>query len=442
MLDSDDYARHWARYWRETMAATEATFGDSVITEFEEWLSEQFKNNRKRSEIVRDMITADGELRKGGGSKNGAVFFLARFNSLDGDNFRTGETARLFLGIQIQCAQCHNDRRTKLWKQVQFHEMAGFFARMGVGGSSGQFIKVTTKNNGEHEMPDRKDPNLMFVTTPRFLDGQEPAANLGDKERRHALADYLVSKENYWFSAAHVNRLWTEMLGQGFYDRVDDLSPRAEMVFPSIAVRLASAFRGSDYDTKALLRAIANSKAYQRQVRFSEGGNGHLRFAAVYPTRLRGDVLWQSLQKVLVQLPTDDRQTKPFKVEFNFDPSSKADEIIGTIPQALWLMNSQLVNDRLKAADIRTPPAKSDPKKMEVVEATLVKQVLTKNATDDAAALRDLYLQTMARKPTDNELQTCLQYVKDTKEGKGKREDAFEDILKALVNSTEFQRKR
>ena len=66
----------------------------------------------------------------------------------------------LFLGIQIQCTQCHNDRRTGFWKQVQFHEMAGFFARMAIGGSSGQLVKVGSKNNGEHEMPDRKDPKL------------------------------------------------------------------------------------------------------------------------------------------------------------------------------------------------------------------------------------------------------------------------------------------
>ena len=215
------------------------------------------------------------------------------------------------------------------------------------------------------------------------------------------------------------------------------------MVFPSIAVRLASAFRGSDYDTKGLLRAIANSKAYQRQVRLGEGGNGHLKFAAVYPTRLRGDVLWQSLQKKLVQLPPlDDRQAKAFNVEFSFDPSSKADEVLCTIPQALWLMNSPLVNDRLKATDMRTPPAKGQPMKKETVEATLLKQVLTKHASDDFAALRDLYLQTMARKPTDKELQTCLEYIKETKADKATRNDAFEYILKALIYSTEFQRKR
>jgi hypothetical protein len=153
LIGSDEYARHWARYWRETVTAVEAPFGDAHVPAFEDWLCEQFKQNRNWGEIVRALLTAEGSLKKGEAGPSGALFFLGRHSGADGDIARTAETARIFLGIQIQCAQCHNDRRTKIWHQVQFHELAGFFARMTVGGSSGQLIKVGSKKNGEHEMP-------------------------------------------------------------------------------------------------------------------------------------------------------------------------------------------------------------------------------------------------------------------------------------------------
>jgi Protein of unknown function (DUF1549) len=170
---SDAYARHQARYWRHAVSAVEAPFGNAHEPAFEDWLFEQFKQNKSWGEIVRAKITAEGSLKKGEKDQNGALFFLGRHNGVDGDIERAAETSRLFLGIQLQCAQCHNDRRMKIWKHVQFHELAGFFARMTVGGSSGQLIKVGSKKFGEHKMP-KKEANEFFLTPPRFLDGKAP----------------------------------------------------------------------------------------------------------------------------------------------------------------------------------------------------------------------------------------------------------------------------
>jgi hypothetical protein len=446
LLQTDEYAHHWARYWVGAVAAFEAPFGEALTPDFEEWLYQQFKQDRNWGEIVRSLVTADGSLKKGSKGENGNVFFLGRHSGPDADMARTAETARLFLGIQIQCAQCHNDRRTHIWKQVQFHELAGFFARLQGGGSFGGLLKLSSRPNGEHEMPDRKDATLVFLTPARFLDGKAPPAGASDQDRRRALADFLTAKDNYWFSAAYVNRVWSEMLGQSFFDRVDDLSPKSEVLSPALANRLAAAFAGSDYDIKRLLRAITNSQAYQRQVRLGDKADQHLQFAAVYPTRLRADVLWQALGRALVQWPTTDPLSyQSFKSEFDFDPSLKADEVPASITQALWLLNGTLVNARLKAVDVRLPrpqldkdgkPLPNDP------EPTLLKQALAKHGTDDSAVVRAFYLQTLSRKPTDRELQTCLAYIQETKQAKGTRNDAFEDILKALINSTEFQRKR
>jgi hypothetical protein len=140
-------------------------------------------------------------------------------------------------------------------------------------------------------------------------------------------------------------------------------------------------------------------------------------------------------------MPATPLAEKAFRGEFEFDPSLKADEVTGSIAQALWLLNNPLVSDRVKVGDIRTPPAGKGAGKV-APEPTLLKRLLARHGSDDPAALRALYLHTLARKPTDRELETCVQYVRETPRGAGTRNEAFEDIFKALLNTAEFQRKR
>jgi hypothetical protein len=249
------------------------------------------------------------------------------------------------------------------------------------------------------------------------------------------LARALTSPENYWFAGAYVNRVWGELMGQSFYEPVDDMGPKKEAVFAPVLVRLASAFRATNYDVKALFRVVLNSQTYQRQLRPGETADGHLHFAAAYPTRLRADALWDSLVGVLGkfgQVPPamqQRMQNNPFgmrfglegqmKTEFAFDPSSRSDDIEGTIPQALLLMNSPAINQKLQA-------------KSELLAGIL------KDNPDDAKAVAAVYLRVLARKPTDRELAKCRLYIDKV----GNRNEAFEDILWALINSTEFQTKR
>jgi hypothetical protein len=236
----------------------------------------------------------------------------------------------------------------------------------------------------------------------------------------------------------------SEMLGQPFFERVDDQSPKSEIVHPAVINRMAAAFKGSNYDIKALLRTLTNSQAYQRQTRLGDALNSHLQFAAVYPVRLRASVLWDALARVLVRMPTTERQTLAFLSEFLFDPSAKADEVAGSIGQALWLLNSDVVNERTKVGNVQLPPIpKKDGKGPSVSppEPTLLKQLLAKHGADDSAIIRDLFGQTLARKPTDGEMRITLEYIKETKLP-STREQALEDIFKALINGTEFQRRR
>jgi hypothetical protein len=439
LLDSDEYVQHWAEYWRDVIAARVTDPRGRLLTRaFELWMADQLKNNRGWDTVVRALLTAEGTCRQDDDGQHGANYFLASHRGPDAANERAAETARIFLGIQIQCAQCH-DHPFDSWKRHQFHELAAYFARVREqlvrNGQSPPGIALVSLPRGEHQMPSKEDPRQGTVMQPRFLDGRSPGADLPDRRRRQALADAIVDGNDPWFAAAYVNRVWGELMGQSFYQPVDDMGPKKEAVLVPVLARLSSSFRASSYDVKQLFRTILNSQTYQRQARLGESADQHLHFAAAYPTRLPADSLWESLVGVLGNLGGPRPQPgqgmgalagiRPgleglFKREFDFDPSTKPDEVEGSIPQALLMMNNPAINGRIQATG-----------------TNLLARILKAYPEDDAA-LRMLYLRTLARKPTDGELRKCRAYLQKT----ANRREAFEDILWALLNSTEFQTKR
>jgi hypothetical protein len=443
LLDSDEYARHWAGYWRDVISARITDPRGRLLTRaFDLWMADQLKNNRGWDTVVRAMLTAGGECRFDDDGQHGANFFLASHRGPDAANEQAAETARVFLGIQIQCAQCH-DHPFDQWKREQFHELAAYYARVGErlvrDGQRLAGVELAALPRGEHQMPSKEDPRRGTVMAPTFLDGRSAGVALPDRQRRQALADAVVDGNDYWFAGAYVNRVWGELMGQSFYEPVDDMGPRKEAVLGPVLVRLAASFRASRYDVKQLFRTVLNSQTYQRQTRLGETPDQHLHFAAAYPTRLPADALWESLVGVLGNLggPRPEGGRGPgmglaalygfrpgleglFKQEFDFDPSVKADEVEGSIPQALLLMNNPTINQRIRATG-----------------TNLLARILKAYPEDDDA-LRMVYLKTLARKPTDGELRTCRSYLAKSRN----RAEAFEDILWALLNSTEFQTKR
>jgi uncharacterized protein DUF1549/uncharacterized protein DUF1553 len=437
LLDTDEYARHWARYWRDVIASRFTNRQAAILTRpFEEWMTQQLKSNQKWDQIARAMITAEGPARFTEPYENGAAFFLLGHRGPDAANERASETSRVFLGIQIQCAQCH-DHPSDQWKRVQFHELAAYFARTGErpvrDGMRLVGLQLVSLPRGEHRMPGKEDPKQTLLTYPSFLDGKAPAKDLGDQERRRALADAVVAPTNFWFAAAFVNRIWGQVEGQSFYQPVDDMGPKKEVAFPEVLTRLTGSFRANHYDVKGLFRDIMSSQTYQRQIRLSESADPRQQFAAANPTRLRPDALWQSLVTVLGKMGGPQGPNRPmgpfgqrfgleflFQSEFDFDPSTKPDDVEGSISQALTLMNHPALNQRLQARG-----------------TNLLGRILTAYPQDDDA-LRMVYMRTLARKPTGREIEKCKAYIAKA----GNRAEAFEDILWSLLNSTEFQTKR
>jgi hypothetical protein len=453
LLGTEDYARNWARYWRDVIRF-HAIDQRSQITasKFEDWLAGQLHKNVRWDKIATELITAKGKV-----DEDGRTYLI--FSQFDMENTAVNvaaEATRVFMGIQISCAQCH-DHPYDEWKREQFHEMAAFFARTLVAREGGDprtfavkskdemlrdrpgLAKAAAKKKGqavalEHRMPDKDDPDKSQVMQPRFLLGQKPTEGLSDVDRREQFASYVTDKNDPWFARAYVNRIWSELMGEGFFEPVDDLGPGREARFPMIVNRLASSWRASDYDVKWLFRLIMNTQAYQREIRPRDPSAGSIPFAAVCATRLSADQIFDSLVNALgIEDSGQGGRTNAaarrgfaagarFQVgrEFGVDPSAPNDEVQGTVPQALFLMNNPLLAQKINATG-----------------DTMLARWLSVYS-DDEEVIRLVFKRVLARAPSNTELNTCREYIGQV----GNRNEAFEDLLWSLVNSTEFITKR
>jgi hypothetical protein len=434
LLAGDAYAVNWARYWRDTLTYHTPASGNYLRWQlFDQWLTEQVRRNRPWNEIVTALVTATGI-----NDECAPVNYLtAQFgNPVE----IAATTSRVFLGVQLQCAQCH-DARTEPWKREQFHELVAFFGRAKIiqhkdVDGRGTPYAIEGREEGDYYMTDKKNPSRLIAMKPRFLTGESAAADSSDRERRAALARFLTSPKNPWFARAYVNRTWTSLMGWGFYPTVNDLGSGRAPLYPEVLDLLAAEWTATGYDMRWLFRTLANTQVYQRHVQPRHESESIPRLA-VCPSRLRPEQIFDSLVKALgfneddKTIPAPAPSSAPAVARhtglrnmiyqaFKVDPSLPADEVQGTIPQALLMMNSVLVNTFVSAKN-----------------KTFLADLLSKNRTDDEI-LRAMYERTLARKPRPEEVAICKRYLKKV----SNRKEALEDIYWSLLNSTEFLTKK
>ena len=445
LLADPQYGLNWARYWRDVIFYRRIEERALIAANaLEADLSDRLNDNAPWNRVAEEFITATGDVRE-----NGATAIIMAQEGRTEET--TAEVARIFLGMQIQCAQCH-DHPYDRWKREQFHELAAFFPRIGVRPvqsatrrsfqvvASDRRMRIPKNDDGnrpmpEHMMPDLVDPSApgtqmapkFFLTTAKL-----PVGSL-DVDRRESLAKWLTGNE--WFAVAAVNRVWAELVGEGFYEPVDDIGPDREARAPETMKLLAAGFRRSGYDMKWLIETICATEAYQRQSRPRRAGETRVPFAASVPQPLRADQLYNAVLSALDlsdEEPTERgrgggggglyrRQGRrgQFNLTFGYDPSEPRDTITGSIPQALAMMNSSQVAGGLKAN--------------RGVLAGLLKEI-----DDDEELFVELYLRSLSRQPTTDELARAAAYVDEV----GDRKAAVEDLAWALLNSAEFRHRR
>lgn len=433
LLASDEFGANWANYWTDTIAyrvpPPELTYLN--YKPLRAWFAEKLNANTPWDKIVRELITASGKI-----AEHPEATFIG-YHQSNAVNLAS-ETSRLFLGLQIRCAQCH-DHPFDSWTRDQFHELAAFFARTGakLSQNDGAGTVVNSKPKGEYVMPDAMDPSKNGrEMTPVFLDGISLEGGKSDAERREQLAAFITAPENPWFAKAFVNRMWGRLLGHGFYEPVDNLGESQTQLLPEVHEALAAHFLATGFDVKDLLRLVISTQAYQRTL--PQPGQVEEPFAAARAVRLRGDEVFSALAAGIdlpnftppavkptpeVRFPPPPKSTRDIVAEvFGFDPSLAPVDIPRTMNQAMLLMNNEQVQAQVNAA-----PG----------SGTLLSKLLADNADNDVV-IEELFRRVLARKPTDKEVTLARDHIAGVKD----RGAAFEDLLWSLLNSAEFTSKR
>ncbi len=427
LLTSPEFGRNWGAYWSDVISyrtpQPELTFLN--YEPLQVWLAERFNKGEGWDQITYDLLTASGKV-----GDNPAATFVG-FHQADKSRL-AAETTRVFLSTQIQCAECHDHKFIEM-PQETFHHLAAFFvrtqAKLPWNDSNG--IVVSSKPAGEHRVPGGKtdlDPDAFGMKK----------VGVGDSDivRRAALAEWIVSPENPWFAKAFTNRVWARMLGRGFSEPVDEIGELGDQVLPEVHAAVADHFVASKFDFRSLVRVIAATRAYQRQIH--DAAAGEKPFVTMTAGRLRGDEVYQSLVTAIelpnvtpeavkpsdaIRFPPPPKSTRDLVNEaFGFDPSASQDTVGRSMQQAMFLMNNRQVQNQVDAS-----PAS---------ETVLARIVATES--DDQKVLTQLYERVLAREPNDKEREIAKRHI----ERVGNRQAAMEDLMWSLLNSAEFTSRR
>ena len=418
LLDSPAHATHLANTYRNIMLPGGLDIEQiNNIIGVQNWLRQRFIENVRYDNLVSELLVATQ------GDDVGPALY---YTSLDlAPEKLAGSTARIFLGLQIECAECH-DHPFDHWKQKDFWGYAAFFARLRRPDANNPRMNVGLVDLPEGEV---KLPETEEVVLPRYPSGNAPATDeLGT--RREQLAIWMASRDNPYLPRAATNRGWSLMFGRGIVEPVDDLGPQNPPSHPELFDELTQYFVESGFDFRELLRTIANTEAYQRTSQWPDEKQPPPElYACMGIKTLSADQLYDSVNRVLnrkgagmmpglnVASPLLDPQRQAFIAKLQQQSKSPLEYQAGVL-QALTLLNGA---DLAEATDPTRSPL------LGAIEAPFL--------TADER-LETLFLATLSRPPTADELDLCRKQLAARSESDQAK--AWSDILWAVLNSAEF----
>jgi Protein of unknown function (DUF1549)/Protein of unknown function (DUF1553) len=429
LLDGRPYVNHFVNVWRSLFLPEAATspLGIRLAPRFDDWLRKQLAANAGYDRMVRELLTAPlsreammSAYALGGSQRDVTPLAFYAAKELKPENL-AASTSRLFLGVRLECAQCHN-HPFATWKREQFWGYATFFAG------------VQSENPGAVAIPRQEMLDKRALTIPgtdrlvqaRFLDGGEPAFR-DNVSPRETLAEWMTAPDNPYFARAAVNRLWFHLFGTGLIDPVDEMVGADHAAsHPELLDELARSFADHRFDLKFLLRAILTSRAYQlTSAGHPKEPDDPQRFARRAVRGMSAEQLFDSVATAIgyqeaTPVNVRGRGNNSSKLEFlsKFaSQGSKPTDYQTSILQALALMNGKLVADATSLEHSETLAA--------VVDAPFM---------DLAGRIETLFLATLSRRPTAKELDRLTRYVEAEKD----QAAALADVFWALLNSGEF----
>lgn len=434
LLESPGFVVHFTNIWRAILLPEAGTDlqARGQIPEFEAWLRIQLRENRHYDDIVRQIINAPldaNRVRAQPDTSQGLTpraYYLAK--QLKPESL-AASTSRAFLGVRIECAQCHDHPFDK-WKQDEFWQYAAFFSNVtpsqqGVLGAALNVTEVVGK-------PQIKIPDTNRLVEATFLDGAQPDWEKEQLNPRLRLSQWVTSSQNPYFAKATVNRVWSLFFGRGLIDPVDDFSTTNLATHPELLDLLAESFQEHNYDLKYLIREITNSQTYQLSSRQTDSSQSRTEWYGKMPTRgLTAEQIFANLVQAtgFFQQTTEANvalfgpgmtgpQAEIFEL-FKSGSESRLDPR-ATILQALALMNGTFVTNAtsLEQSDVFTAivdfPGLSVEKKIEA-----------------------FFLSALSRVPTETESHRLVDYISSQASDEDKTH-AYADLFWALLNSSEF----
>jgi hypothetical protein len=421
LLARPEYADFWAVKWGDLLRnkrrnGKEAQRGTYA---FHAWLRNAFATNMPYDRFVRAIVAAQGTV-----DQHPPVIWYREVRNLVS---QTNDTAQLFLGTRINCAQCHHHPYEK-WSQDDYYGLQAFFARMGrKEGESSAEPAIFVKPDGSVRHP--VSGKLM---QPRGLDG--PALEVSeDDDPRHKLVDWMVAPENPFFARAIVNRLFAHYMGRGLVEPVDDMRVTNPPSNPELLDALAADLVSHKFDLKRVTRAILTSSTYQLSSD-PVGNNIHdqQNYARCYPRRLIAEVLLDAICAV-----TEARE--------NFDGLPKGTRAIQLPDEAVgsYFLDVFGRPGRESACECERPRESNLAQTLHLLNSNDLQNkiatggrlaALLKEKKSDAAVLEEIYLTALGRLPRAEEGKSILEYVGKSRD----RKAAFEDLVWAVLNTKEF----
>ena len=445
LLASPSYGEHFANHWHRLLTGREFGMARPPDTRLlATWLAEEFNANRPWNELATRILLAEGTH----GKQPATIFFTLHGNSrgIPEPNVIATTAGKLFLGLDLECAECH-DHPFRNWSQQEFWSLAAFFSRVQDSGNKGgtkRWIKETPLEPGQAPalaIPESSFTNVGMKVAARLPDPVKTELD-GRSSLRSVYAAWMTSDENPFFARNLANRIWAHCFGRGLMNPLDgfrrdpnrtvtaqdDQSRRAQVTHPELLQLLATEFVAAGFDQKHLLRCICSSKTWQRGSEpLAQNQHDLELYSHRTPTVMTAEVLLDSLTVAWGDALLSDQRPKmdfrnpllplyspreEFLHLFRTLPKD-ADQTKYTqgIPQLLFLMNSPELNSE--------PP--------------LVDQ-LVRVQTDVASAVEQLYLAALARRPSREELSDALDFI----QGQQTPRDGLVGVFWTLFNRSEF----
>ena len=434
LLERPQHASHWTVRFEDWLRNCQLHMQGRSMGVFKDWIREWLRTDRPYDEFVRSLLTSLGDTMRNPAANfwNPSADFMSKQFSV---NKATPTVSRLFLGIRLECAECHN-HPLENFTQDDFYGLAAFLARLRVKHGTGAYRRTWyLAESGEVEHPQTKRPvapKLPADATPEIPE---------EVDRRQILAEWVVSPSNPYFARATVNRFWYQYFGAGIVEPYDDLRSTNLPTNRALLDRLAQFFVESGFRLKALHRLILNSRTYQASSTVAGRDRKpspleRVLFARYPPQRLPAETLLDAVGQVT---------GVPHRFKGYPEGTSAKDIYIPDIPDYFLVTFGLPRRDILKGR-AETPTLSQSLHLMngdslrEKVEASgnVLGELLEQGASD-SEIVGEIYLRAYSRRPKPTELETITEFLSAEQAGGRDHRRGLENFLWAVLNSKEFQ---